>query len=117
MVFDKKKRNASIVSILAFQYGRSVSLPQSIGQSLSIIGGLVVGTAAVDAKIISPAALIVVAAAGIAGFAMPGRSFAAALRLWRFVLAVLASLMGLFGLTLGALGLLAAVFLCGIPPV
>lgn len=84
----------------------SVSLPQSIGQSLSIIGGLVVGTAAVDAKIISPAALIVVAAAGIAGFAMPGRSFAAALRLWRFVLAVLASLMGLFGLTLGALGLL-----------
>ena len=84
----------------------SVSLPQSIGQSLSIIGGLVVGTAAVDAKIISPAALIVVAAAGIAGFAMPGRSFAAALRLWRFVLAVLARLMGLFGLTLGALGLL-----------
>lgn len=84
----------------------SVSLPQSIGQSLSIIGGLVVGTAAVDAKIISPAALIVVAAAGIAGFAMPGRSFAAAVRLWRFVLAVLASLMGLFGLTLGALGLL-----------
>lgn len=84
----------------------SVSLPQSIGQSLSIIGGLVVGTAAVDAKIISPAALIVVAAAGIAGFAMPGRSFADALRLWRFVLAVLASLMGLFGLTLGGLALL-----------
>lgn len=84
----------------------SISLPQSIGQSLSIIGGLVVGTAAVDAKILSPAALIVVAAAGIAGFAMPGRSFADALRLWRFAFAVLASLMGLFGLTLGALGLL-----------
>lgn len=84
----------------------SVSLPQSIGQSLSIIGGLVVGSAAVEAKILSPAALIIVAAAGICGFVMPGRGFADALRLWRFALAVLASLGGLFGLTLGALGLL-----------
>ena len=39
----------------------SVSLPQSIGQSLSIIGGIVVGSAAVEAKILSPAALIIVA--------------------------------------------------------
>lgn len=84
----------------------SVSLPQSIGQSLSIIGGLVVGSAAVDAKIISPAALIIVATAGIAGFAMPGRDFADALRLWRFLLTVLASLGGLFGMTLGAILLL-----------
>ena len=84
----------------------SVSLPQSIGQSLSIIGGLVVGTAAVEAKIISPAALIVVAVAGICGFAMPGRGFADALRLWRIVLAVLAALAGLYGLTMGALCLL-----------
>ena len=36
-------------------------LPQSIGQTVSIIGGLVVGSAAVEAKIVSPAVLIVVA--------------------------------------------------------
>lgn len=93
--------------LIAFELLReaSISLPQNIGQSLSIIGGLVVGSAAVEAKIISPAALIVVAAAGIAGFAIPGRSFADALRLWRMVLGVLASLFGLFGVTLGALAL------------
>lgn len=84
----------------------SVSLPKSVGQSLSIIGGLVVGSAAVEAKILSPAALIVVAAAGICGFAIPGRGFADALRLWRLLLALLASLGGLFGLTVGALCLL-----------
>lgn len=84
----------------------SIALPSSIGQSLSIIGGLVVGSAAVEAKLISPVALIVVAAAGISGFALPGRGFAAALRLWRLLLAVLASLGGLFGLSFGFLCLL-----------
>ena len=58
----------------------SISLPRSVGQSLSIIGGLVVGSAAVEAKILSPTALIVVAAAGICGFTMPGRGFADAQR-------------------------------------
>ncbi len=84
----------------------SVSLPQSVGQSLSIIGGLVVGSAAVEAKIISPTALIVVAVAGICGFTVPGRDLADALRLWRTVLAVMAALAGLYGVTVGALCLL-----------
>ena len=76
-----------------------LSLPRSIGQTLSIIGGLVVGTAAVEARFISPSALIVVATAGICGYALPGREFSDALRLWRFVLAVFASAAGLFGMT------------------
>ena len=76
-----------------------LSLPRSIGQTLSIIGGLVVGTAAVEARFVSPAALIVVATAGICGYALPGREFSDALRLWRFVLAVFASAAGLFGMT------------------
>lgn len=76
-----------------------LALPRSIGQTLSIIGGLVVGTAAVEARFVSPAALIVVATAGICGYALPGREFSDALRLWRFVLAVFASAAGLFGVT------------------
>lgn len=81
-------------------------LPQAIGTAVSIIGGLVVGTAAVDAKIVSPAALIVTASSGICGFTLPNRELSDGLRLWRFVLTVLAGIWGLFGVTVGLLWLL-----------
>ena len=78
-------------------------LPSSIGQTVSILGGLVVGSAAVEARIVSPVVLIVVAAAGIAGYTMPSQDFAAALRLWRFGFAVLAAVAGMFGVAMGGL--------------
>lgn len=81
-------------------------LPQAVGTAVSIIGGLVVGTAAVDAKLVSPAALIVTASSGICGFTLPNRELSDAVRLWRFVLTVLAGLWGLFGVTVGLLLLL-----------
>ena len=94
--------------LLAFEILQEagLSMPRSIGQTLSIIGGLVVGTAAVEARLISPSALIVVAAAGICGYTLPGREFSDALRLWRLILAVSASLSGLFGMTAAFLLLL-----------
>lgn len=97
-----------LLLLLAFEILQEsgVHLPPSIGQSVSIIGGIVVGTAAVEAKLVSPAALIAVSVAGVCGYVLPNRDFANAIRIWRFAVAALSAVAGLFGLTLGFLALL-----------
>ena len=87
-------------------------LPKSIGQTVSIIGALIVGQSAVEAKVVSPIAVIVVATSGIAGYTLPNQDLATALRLCRFALVVAAIAAGIFGVA--ALGMALLWHLCAL---
>ena len=75
-------------------------LPNPVGDTVSIIGALIVGQAAVEAKIVSPIAIIVVAFSAISCYALPSQDLAAALRLARLLLLLGAIFAGLYGLVL-----------------
>lgn len=76
----------------------SLRLPKNIGATLSIIGGLIVGEAAVNAKLISPVVVVIIAITGIAGFVIPNQALSDATRLIRMLMVIAASMAGLFGI-------------------
>ena len=84
-----------------------VRTQQSLGTALSIVGGLVVGQAAVEARLVSAPMLIVVALGGIAGLMVP--RLRAAVFYLRFFLLFASSLCGLFGYFIGSGIILAAI--------
>lgn len=76
-----------------------VRMPQSLGHALSIVGGLVVGQAAVEARVISAPVLIVVALSGISGMMIP--RLKGAVFYLKFILVFLSAFFGLYGFTAG----------------
>ncbi|WP_245613672.1 spore germination protein [Alkalihalobacterium bogoriense] len=78
-----------------------VRLPKTIGQAVSILGALVIGTAAVEAGIVSAPMVIIVSLTGIASFTIPKFSLAISIRLLRFPLMVLGAMFGMFGIVIG----------------
>nr|WP_207952336.1 spore germination protein [Paenibacillus turpanensis] len=77
-----------------------VRVPTPIGPTIGIVGALILGQAAVDANIISPILVIVVALTGLSSFAIPNISFSFLIRITRFIFLGFAALMGFFGITL-----------------
>jgi len=75
-------------------------LPQTIGQTVGIVGGLVIGEAAVQAGIVSPIMVIVVALTAIANFTIPSFSISISFRIIRFGFMIAATMFGLYGIIL-----------------
>jgi spore germination protein KA len=83
----------------------AVRLPRAVGQSVSIVGALVIGQSAVQAGIVSAAMVIVVSITAIANFVFPAFNMAISVRILRFGMMVLAATFGLFGITVGLIAL------------
>lgn len=76
-------------------------LPKPIGQTIGIVGGIIIGDAAVRAGIASPILIVVVSVTAIASFVMPAYNIAITFRILRFPLMILAAILGIYGVMLG----------------
>jgi hypothetical protein len=72
-------------------------IPKALGQTVSIIGTLVIGQGAVAAGLVGPALVIAVAIGAISSFAIPSFSMSNSIRLLRFPLLTLSAIFGIFG--------------------
>ncbi|MFY2253326.1 spore germination protein [Priestia megaterium] len=77
-----------------------IRLPKAIGSAVSIVGALVIGQAAVQASIVSPAMVIIVSITAIASFATPSFNMAISARLIRFLFMIGAATFGFYGIIL-----------------
>ena len=78
-----------------------IRVPSAFGQTIGIVGALILGEASVTANIISPILVIIVAITGISEFALPDFSFSFGIRIFRFIYIILGYLTGLFGIACG----------------
>ncbi|OIK08432.1 spore germination protein [Bacillus sp. MUM 116] len=80
-------------------------MPKAIGQAVSIVGTLVIGSAAVEAGFVSAAMVIVVAITAISSFIVSNYELSISIRMLRFPFMALAASFGLFGIIVGLIGM------------
>jgi len=87
---------------LAFELLREAGarLPRPIGATIGIVGGIIIGDAAVRSKLVSPIMVVVVALTAIASFTIPSYNMAIAFRILRFPITLAAGVLGLYGVVL-----------------
>ncbi|WP_245629811.1 spore germination protein [Domibacillus robiginosus] len=83
-----------------------IRLPTPIGQTIGIVGGLVIGDAVVSAGLVSNFTIIIVALTAISSYVVPSIEMNTAIRLLRFPFMVAASLFGFFGIVFALMLLL-----------
>lgn len=80
-----------------------IRLPSQLGNTIGVVGGLIVGQSAVEAGIVSTIVVIVVALTAIASFAIPNEAFASIFRLLKFVTILTSAVYGILGFILAML--------------
>ncbi len=92
-----------LIMEISFELIREASLrvPSPIGSTIGIIGGLILGEAAVSANIVSPFLIIIVATTGICSYAIPDFSLNFTIRVFRFIYIILGYMAGFLGISFG----------------
>jgi len=80
-----------------------VRLPSSIGQTLTVVGGLIIGDAAIRAGLVSPSVVVVGALTAVAGVTLVNQSLSGAVSVIRIGMFLIASFLGMYGMLLGIL--------------
>ncbi len=88
---------------LAFELLREAGLrmPGPIGNTIGIVGGLIIGQAAVSANLLSPIVVIVTALTALGSFSIPNEELSEAFRLLKYGMIFLCSLFGIYGFVFG----------------
>ena len=89
-----------------------IRMPRAVGSALSIVGALILGQAAVEAGFVSAAMVIIVSVTAIASFALPNYNLGIAARILRFLLLIVASYAGLYGVLIASL--IIGMHMCGL---
>lgn len=94
--------------LLLFEIFREagIRLPTTIGQTLTVIGGLIIGDAAIRAGLVSPSSVVVGAITTVTGATLVNQSLTSVISVIRFTLFLIASFLGMYGLILGLILLL-----------
>ncbi|MBV7272554.1 spore germination protein [Clostridium sp. PL3] len=98
--------------IVEFLREGGLRLPGKIGQTLSVVGGIIIGDAALKAKIVSSLTLLIVGTTTVATFLIPNYEMALSIRLIGFINLIMSNWLGMLGLTISLFFLLA--YLCSL---
>ncbi len=97
-----------VVLLFEILYEANLRMPQYLGMALSIVGALILGETAVNAGLVSPPAVMIVALSGLTFYMVPNQS--AQFGLLRLLFIMFGAVLGLFGIIVGSLGVLS--YLC-----
>lgn len=110
LAIEKSRENVpfpAILEILLMEFSfelireAGIRVPDVIGQTLGIIGALILGQSAVAANLVSPILVIIVAITGLGSFSMPNHDLAIAIRIIKFVFIALGAAIGFYGIAMG----------------
>lgn len=93
----------ALIMIISFEILREsdARIPSKMGTSVSILGGLVIGDAAVSAGIVSPIMIIVIAISAISGLIFTSNALTSAIRYYRIFLLIISTFFGIYGIFIG----------------